>query len=822
MTKYVAHKRTSDDICQSLATHLSETAEIASYFATKIGLADIGRVLGLLHDFGKYSAEFQNYIKSATNLVNQDEEEYVDAKLLKGKIDHSSAGAQYAYQALYEIGGVGQGKLCAQIIALCIASHHSGLIDCLSVDPEKGDVFKKRIDKDDNKTHLRECVENADLEIKKEAELLLTSQLVEQFMVVAKKVLKDPSVAFDIIPGIQLGLLTRFLFSCLIDADRLNSAEFEQPDKLLDRLSRSKAPNWNQAIQRLEAKLGSLDTHKPIDIIRQNISNQCLQRSSEKTGIYTLSVPTGGGKTYASLRYALHHAQANKMERIFYIIPFTSIIEQNANVMREALEREEDLHPWILEHHSNIEPENQTWHSKLASENWDAPIVITTMVQFLETLFSGGTSSVRRLHQLANSVLVFDEIQTLPVNCTHLFCNALNFLTTHASSSVLLCTATQPLLNQLKSPQKGQLDIPPSNELIKNVSQLFKDLQRVKIENHCKPKGWCLDEVAELSLQQFHQKGSCLIIVNTKDWAVNLYQACAKQVDADAIFHLSTNQYPAHRKQLLSLIRQRLEDHLPVLCISTQLIEAGVDVDFAAVIRFLAGLDSIAQAAGRCNRNGLLKCSTVYVVNPEKENTQKLRDIEIGKEKTVRIFSESFEDWLAPDAIQRYFKYYFFDRGDEMDYQCKDSQGKPNTLMNLLSHQHIGLMKNTLSRADIRKQEKKLPLLQQAFMEAGKFFKAIDAPTQALIIEHGEGKGLVTELCAVAKQFDPALYYSLLKQAQKYSVNVFPNVWQKLQEADAIAEVQEGEGIFYLKQEFYSEAFGLSVEPVAPQSINIV
>lgn len=819
---YIAHKRESDEAKQLLEMHLLETGTIASQLTAKIGLPDLGMVLGLLHDFGKYSSEFQAYIKSATGELDQDDEAYVDSELLKGKIDHSTAGAQLIYQRLTKIDKRGKAKLLAQILATCIASHHSGLIDMLSVDFGKGNVFEKRMAKEDGKTHLTECLAAASTEILQKSDALLGLGQVDQFLDVLKRLVHSLKDAFGTVGSFQLGFLTRFLFSCLIDADRLNSAEFEQPERLDERLKRNRLPVWEVPIARLEAKLVSLEPRNPIDHIRRDISATCLARSDQKPGIYTLTVPTGGGKTYASLRYALHHAKTNKLERIFYIIPYTSIIEQNARVMREAIESETDESPWILEHHSSLEPEHQTWHSKLVSENWDAPIIITTMVQFLEALFSGGTRGVRRMHQFANSVMVFDEIQTLPIKCIHMFCNAINFFVDAANASVLLCTATQPVLDKLHAPQNGQLKLSPNSELMAclGLDKLFEELRRVRVENRIKLGGWSDQEIAAFALEQFRETGSCLVIVNTKEWAQRFYQLCEKEVSAEAIFHLSTNQCPAHRKNLLETIRERLkpENSLPVLCISTQLIEAGVDVDFASVVRFLAGLDSIAQAAGRCNRNGRRDIASVYVINPDKENTQTLVDIEIGKEKAQRVLDESFEDVLAPEAIEQYFRYYFFDRQKEMAYDCRDTEGKTNSLLHLLST-HAG---NPANQNKKRAEANYFPLLQQAFMEAGKIFKAIDAPTQSVIVPYGRGAQVINELCAVAKDFNLRAYYRLLKEAQKYSVNVFPHVWKKLVAADAVHEIQEGEGIYYLRPEYYSTAFGLSSEPVEMQSLFIV
>ncbi len=803
-TLNIAHVRAKDGQHQLLSTHLSEVGELASVFAKKVGVENVGRLLGLLHDFGKYSSEFQAYLKSATGVTNPDEDEYVNSKYLKGKIDHSTAGAKLIWQELQKIGN-GSGALCGQILALCIASHHSGLIDCIGWD-DTHYVFANRMDKDDAKVHLNECKQSSDPEILLSIKKLTGPEVVKEMIGRLQQFIdfKSPST----INCFKLGFFTRFLFSCLIYADRLNSAEFEAPARRIERLSRPSSVPWSVAIDRLEDKLSKLPIRNNIDGLRREISENCKNNAAKPQGIYTLTVPTGGGKTYASLRYALNHAQKHNLERVIYVIPYTSIIEQNAGVIREAIEPDNELGTWVLEHHSNLEPDQQTWRTKLVAENWDAPIVLTTMVQLLETLFSGGTKSVRRLHQLANSVLIFDEIRTLPINCVHIFCNAINFLTEQCKTTVVLCTATQPLLNDLHKPELGQLDIPEGNELAGDFEEHFRQLSRVEIINQVKASGWSAEEIANLAFEQYAELGSCLVIVNTKDWAQKLYQLCAERLGTESLFHLSTNQCPSHRKILLDEIRARLDQGKSVLCVSTQLIEAGVDVDFASVVRFLAGLDSIAQAAGRCNRNGRLKDDQgnsvkgrVFVVNPYVENTGMLKDIQVGKEKAQRVLREQHQDLLSPSAIQQYFRYYFFDRKKEMVYLLSSLTHRNDSILNLLADRKGA---NTF----------KWPLLSQAFMEAGKQFKAIDAPTQAVIVQFGEGKKLVAELCAVAKEFDSQRYYQLLRQAQKFSVNVFPNVWARLISENAVLEIQEGHGIYYLKAEYYSDEFGLNSEPI--------
>lgn len=799
LEQFIAHRRKNGDE-QDLIDHLFEVGEIAEKLSLKIGVPDAGRLIGLLHDFGKFSANFQVYIGSATGKINPDKDEYVDFKSLKGKIDHSSAGAQWVWEACQKWGP--QGELVGQILALCIASHHTGLIDCLK--PEGLNGFSDRMSKSNDKTYKNEAIKNAPKDYIAMLHELVDKELIQN---VFGQLIEVRKASSESIKTFNMGFFCRVLFSCLIDADRINSADFECPE---NKPHRNNRPDWGVPIKRFEQAISKFNEDKPIDELRRNISDTCLDRALDKQGIYTLTVPTGGGKTYASLRYALHHAQKHKLDRIIYIIPFTSIIEQNAQAIREVVESSKDIFPWVLEQHSNLEPEQQSWHSKLVCENWDAPIVMTTMVQFLEVLFSGGTRGVRKMHQLASSVLIFDEIQTLPINCTHLFCNALSFFTNFCKTTAVLCTATQPLLDELKSPEKGQLVIPSENELVKNVPQLFANLERVTVSNKVRPEGWTKEQIAKLALSEFKKLGSCLVIVNTKSWAQQLYLEIQEysEIDKEAVFQLSTSLCPAHRTAIFTKVKERLKNHQPVLCISTQLIEAGVDVDFASVIRFLAGLDSIAQAAGRCNRNGLRDKAVVHVVNPDEEKIDQLKDIKIGQDKALRVMDEGFDDLLAPHAIKKYFNYYFYDRADEMSYPITAKQvGRDDDLLNLLSgnNKNIGRNQNT-------------QLLQQSFMTAGKLFKAIDSPTQAIIVPYEEGKDLIAELGRVAKEFDVKSYRVLLKQAQKFSVNVFPNVWNRLQNEEAVHEIQPGEGIYYIDEQYYSDEFGLSIEPCVKMS----
>ena len=808
----IAHVRKLDGLQQLLIDHLLETSTISGQLAAKLDLGLVGELLGLMHDFGKYSRKFQKYIHDETGLFNPDLDDEENTPN-GSKVDHSTAGAQWVYRELRKFGAAqGIGELFGQMLGLCIASHHGeGLIDCL--DGEGNPKWIERFNKTDELTHLAECEQNADEAVLQKAKELAGENLIRSLLKAVKPILSDP-VSNDKIKEFYLGCLTRFLFSCLIDADRINSSDFErEAQKEVRRLTEK--PDWQTAIDQLEAKLAGFENRYPIDEIRRRISDDCLKRAADSQGIYTLTVPTGGGKTLASLRYALHHAQKHNLDRIIYIIPYTSIIDQNAQAVREILGED-----WVLEHHSNLEPEKQSWQDKLLSENWDKPIVFTTMVQFLDAWFGGGTRGARHIHPMTNAVLIFDEIQTLSVKCVHLFCNVLNWLTTFGKSTAILCTATQPLLGESglqdfpegkreSIAARGLLRLPAHAEIMGTDEQreeLYKKLSRVEIRFNEKAGGWNVEEAGVFLLEQFQTTQSCLFIVNTIKWAQELYQYCKTQnVPPEALFHLSTHQCAAHRKAIFNTIKARLENKQPVICISTQLIEAGVDISMACVIRALGGLDSIAQAAGRCNRHGEKKGKgQVWVLNlQEQDFTRILPDIQAGKKHAERVFRDfAGQDILQPAAMERYFEYYFYQRSDEMAYSIKNST--TGSLLDWLSDNAL----NPYGEKN-NKRSKPLPLLMQSFKSAGRAFQAIDAPTHAVIVPYGEGAELIAKLCGA---WDPKEMYDAKKKAQRYSVNVFPNVWGKLQKENALYETIEGSGIYYLKERHYNDEFGLSLD----------
>lgn len=820
--EFIAHIRKSDREEQTVAKHLIETAVLAKEYARKIGLPLMGELCGLLHDLGKYSDEFQHYIKSANGLIDPDAEEFVDVKGKKGKIDHSTAGAQQLWNNHHSKDNLE--LLLRQILALSIASHHSGLLDC--IEPDGNDRFSARMHKADDKTHFSEAQKNIDFDVRQRLDALVnSSELKAELQTQSKKIQAIENKSFRI-RDFRYGLLTRFLFSCLIDADRTNTGDFASPETKEKRLH-GKYIKWDILIEALEWRLSEFKIQTEVDPLRAEISKHCRDFAERHKGLYSLTVPTGGGKTLASLRFALHHAKKHEMTRIIYVVPYISIIDQNADEVRKIFHNisQQEQQEVVLEHHSNLDPAEETLQGKIIAENWDAQIIYTTAVQFLETLFGSGTRGVRRMHQLANAVIIFDEVQTLPVRIVHLFNNAINFLLDLCGSTVVFCTATQPCLDKVE-PTLGAVRLSKEQEMMPDVKEFFRKLQRVEVRDERKPGGWSNEEIAELVQKCVKTADSVLVVVNTKKAAKQLYQLCKAQATGQdkpiAVYHLSTNMCPAHRLDILAKVKTCLNpDHpQPMICITTQLIEAGVDVDFGSVIRYLAGLDSIAQAAGRCNRHGRREIGYVYVVNPAHENLDRLEEIRIAQEKAQRILDEYHRDpqvfdhdIIGIEAMQCYYKYYFFERAAQMTYPVSAKEfDHEDDLLTLLSTNEASV--NIYKR---NKQQAPPLCLRQAFQSAARAFKVIDTSTQGVIVPYCiEGKQIIDEFRTA---FHPGKQFDLIKAAQRYSVNLFPQVITKLWEKRAIFEVQEGSGILYLEPEFYSLDFGVADEMVNEMSL---
>lgn len=803
---FIARYRESDGKEQQLWEHLVNVSKWTGTFANEVGLGKTGQLIGLVHDLGKGTHEFNRYIRKAVGLTDES-----SLDLTGRKLDHSTAGAQVVYEAF--LGPGGQATFASDILALTVASHH-GLMDALT--PHGEDYLLRRMAKDESETRKEEALSFLPPEIFERMKKLIDSNIeneIEAFLLAAFEETDQWVERY-----FKVGLLVRFLLSCLIDADRLDAADFESPINQRRRQYGEYIP-WPVLIERLEKHIRKFSVNTSIDILRRDISEQCLEVAGLSKGFFRLTVPTGGGKTLSSLRFALHHAYEHDLERIIYVIPYTSIIDQNAQRIREALDISPDEAGVVLEHHSNLVPERQNDRNELLAENWDTPIVLTTMVQLLESLFGSGTNHCRRMHQLANSVIIFDEIQTLPVKTVHPFNLAMRFLVNGCGSTVMLCTATQPLLHEVEAsralPYDPQREITPPKRLKQDA------LNRVEVLDRTRPQGWSTKQVAELAIEELHSRGSVLVIVNTKKHAADIFEYIRKGTDYQ-VYHLSTNMCPAHRLDKLDEIH-RLLGTTPLICVSTQLIEAGVDIDFGVVIRSLAGIDSIAQAAGRCNRHGHRpEKGRVILINSNEESLTKLPDIAIAKKVTERILEEFKNDkdglfhghLLSEPVMEQYFRYYFHERSYEMAYWIDPNSpvGRSDTLVDLLSSNHKSVKAYQL----MNKRQLPNRFLRQSFRTASKCFYVIKDAGQGVIVPYGaQGKELIADLC---EAYEPQLQFDLLRRAQRFSVNCFPHVLSTLDEEGAIYEVQEGAGIYYLDERYYHDFLGLTTHKSSAMS----
>ena len=569
-------------------------------------------------------------------------------------------------------------------------------------------------------------------------------------------------------------MLTKFVYSCLVDADRLDAYLFENGLEY-----KPSNPDWDSFLARLVKKLGTFDATSEIGAFRRQVSDSCAQAGAREQGIYKLEVPTGGGKTLASLRFALEHAKRHGLERVIYVIPYLSILSQTAQDIRHTLDADEFT---VLEHHSGFLPDEPTYY-KLQTDRWDAPVVLTTQVQFLESLFSARGSDLRKLHNMANSVIIFDEAQSLPVKCVHLFNGAINFLYSVCGSTILLCTATQPLLDKVNRPIRLS-----ENPSLVQCGPLAK---RTRVVSKIKADGYSYLELADF-VRERHES-STLVIVNTKAAAKALYEELKD--DEVAVLHLSTNMCAAHRDAVIAELRQRLKEREPILCISTQLIEAGVDISFACVIREVAGLDSIYQAAGRCNRHGEFEqVKDVYVVNISGQKLDKLPDIKIGAEITRWLFDEG-----RGDNIEEYYRRYFYARRGSTDYSIEGG-----TLYDLLSHNKQG-QHSYRGRKD--KKGVPPPRMLAAIRSAADGFYVIDRGRMEVIVPYGRALELVSQYAAAAG--DDAKRRRLLQTLGKYSVSLYQYQLDALEQSGAL---YAQDGLTILAGGFYDPERGVDLD----------
>jgi CRISPR-associated endonuclease/helicase Cas3 len=796
---------------QPLESHLLGTAERAGCYADALGLRTAGRLLGLMHDLGKATEEFQSYLSSFA--ADAGVEPQVE---LRGKIDHSTAGALCLFENIPESRRENSpAGIVARLLALCLASHHSGLIDCLKPDGQDG--LRERLEATAKReARLNESWSKVSPRLRQQAEILMRdSALLHEF---APSINRLKNAHGD--KSVQFGLLVRFLFSCLIDADRTDTADFGQSAAARARANGA-YESWEELLFRLEVALGQMERGGEVNRIRAEVSAQCFQAADRERGIYTLTVPTGGGKTLSALRYAIEHARRHNMERIIVVSPYISIVEQNADAARKVLEPEgTQKASVVLEHHSNLVEESldessseAQFRRRVLAENWDARVVFTTSAQVLEALFGKGTRCVRRLHAMARAVVVFDEAQTLPLRLTHLFNNACNFLVSHCQASLLFCTATPPLLDKVDE-RKGAAHLGHPPELIPDVGGLFARLRRYEVFDHTNQSGgWSLEQAGDLIVEEASKYGSCLAVVNTKQHAHEVFESARRRSGDATVVHLSTAMCPAHRLEKLNLLKSLLPQatpERPVICVSTQLIEAGVDIDFAVVVRDLAGLDSVAQAAGRCNRHGARReGGRVHVIALELPR-RALDEIHKGREVARELLGMWRRDHAGepfplddPEQMRRYYEIAFFRRRDEMSFDVAEKKaGRDTTLLEMLGA-------NGAAAEEARRGgwQQTRTMLLQSFCTAAEAFELIPE-TQGVIVPYGEeGESIVAELSAAFE-----LEWRLLRRAQHFSISLYPERFNRLREAEALYEAQKDSGVYCLRPQYYDKDFGLREE----------
>lgn len=625
---------------QSLPEHSLNVGHMAGDFASLFGAREMATVSGYLHDLGKYTLPFQARLRGSPL-----------------RVDHSTWGARIALERFGPM---------AYLLAYGIAGHHAGLAN--------GSGEGERTALDDRLKAQLHALDSA-----WESDIPLPAQIAPPQ---GYKPYSENGQPGNKRNFFQLAFLSRVLFSCLVDADFLDTERFykrieKQPDH---RTEGAAPPTLAMLREQLDAYLHGLPTEGDVNPLRASILRHVRAQADQAPGMFSLTVPTGGGKTLASLAFALDHAIRHGLRRVIFVIPFTSIVEQNAEVFRRALGPLGKAA--VLEHHSAFieqppprdDPEQYQSAKKLqlAMENWDAPIVVTTAVQFFESLFAARPSQCRKLHNIAGSVVILDEAQTMPLRLLRPCVASIDELARNYRTSVVLCTATQPALNA-PAFEGGLTDV---RELAPEPAQLFQQLERVRVRH---VGIWSDDEVAA----QMRSRDQVLCIVNNRRHARAVYQAMA---DLPGARHLTTLMCAKHRSEVLKEVRQMLKDGAPCRLISTSLIEAGVDVDFPTVLRAEAGLDSIAQAAGRCNREGKRGTDSSEVLIFANENEDWASPPELRQyAQTAREVLRQFEgDPLSPEAIRRYFELLYWQKGSQQldvpDLMGLLSSSRPDTL----------------------------------------------------------------------------------------------------------------------------------------------
>lgn len=777
--RFIAHIRndcSGDTQLQPLRDHIINTAHYARQATGTTGLGEAAYTAGLLHDAGKYTQEFQNYIRSAEK-----------DRPARGTVNHTFAGVRYLMEKYHHPADeLTVEDYACEIMAFASGAHH-GLFDFCNEKHEYG--LKHRMTKpvayaEAMKNYFIDCVSETELDDHYQKGVRELQAIIQKCCSLENEDTEGEAFFF-------LSMLSRLMLSAVIEGDRRDTAAFMQMGSypMTD-------PDWTVPLQNVEAKLEKLSADNPINQARSIISLKCREQAACDEHLFRLNVPTGSGKTLTSLRFALNYAHYHGKKHIIFTAPLLTILEQNAGVIREYV----SCNDMILEHHSNVVEEtdndSELDQRQLLTESWDAPIVITTMVQLLNTLFSGKTSCIRRLHSLCDSVIIIDEVQTVPVRMLTLFNLAVTFLTEICGTCVVLCSATQPCLEKAQHPLLNK-----ARELVPYDADIWKAFIRTEI----KDAGiYTLQEIPGFIMDVIKSSDSVLVICNKKDEAAFIYEQL-KDTDCDC-YHLSTSMCPEHRQQTLNQISASLKNETgKTVCVSTQLIEAGVDISFGSVIRLYAGMDSIVQAAGRCNRNGEKKeTAPVYIINCIDEKLpDKLKEIRQGKAATVSLISlyktdpSLFKNNLISDeSIYCYYKNLY----NEMAIGAQDFPVEKHPF-----EKHPSIYE-LMSKHDLDSDF----VMMQALKTAGSLFEVIDVESDAVIVPYGSGSDIIGELCSADSTGDMSRIYSLVREAKPYCVSIYAYQRNKLLESGTITELPHA-GVFILNPGFYDQSRGLMI-----------
>ena len=787
--EYPAHIRKVDGkkYIQTVEEHCHGVAEIAAELLRDIGLEKTAYLAGMVHDLGKFSENFKNYIEKAAD----------GEKVQRGSVNHTFAGVRFLLEKHSDEQLSGFSDIVLEILAYAVGAHH-GLFDC--VDDNNNNGFTKRIQKEGidylnaAQEFLKICCSKQDIEDllkQSEKEFLPVFNEIEKLADNADAKIQNTQITF------YIGFLARLILSAIIEADRSDTSQFMNgySEKTVKNISEI----WINCIKNVEQKLSTMPLDKPINKTRAQISALCAEAGNLESGIYRLNLPTGAGKTLTSLRYALHHALAHNKKRIIFTMPLLSIIEQNAGIIHEYIGNEDIL----LEHHSNVIETDETGEldkRELLIESWNVPIIITTMVQLLNTLFAGKTSNIRRMQALCNSIIVIDEVQTVPDKMLSLFNLALNFLAKICNATIILCSATQPCFEKTMYPLDKSV-----KDLITLTKEQETAFKRVRLEY--KGEMDC-EELADFAAGILEENNSLLLVCNTKNEAAVMFNLlCSKIKDVKA-FHISAGMCTAHRKETIKEMQEALENkQQKVLCVSTQVIEAGVDVSFARVIRLLAGMDNIVQATGRENRNrefdGL---APGYIVRLKGEVLKGLSEIEAAKNAAANLLVKYRnnpqiydDDLMSAKAVNEYYKSLY--ENVKSGYHDFYIESVRDSILNLMS------CNENVDSGKIPEYNKYF--MHQALKTAGGLFTVFDESSIDIIVPYDRGKEIIQKIFAVGDK-DYEKLKAILKEAKLYTVSLFKYQKIKLEEQGALIFVPSA-GVYILQDGYYDELTGLNL-----------